>query len=90
MIFLSGDGAGKIKGELLHSFVPKACLSKKKPRFTNPHLIQARHYYGVALSVGKESPYIFFKLNSLDTDTPLLRTIFMVPSVSVLTGFDYT
>ena len=37
------------------------------------------------------SPYIFSKFKPLNTDTPLIRTLFMVHSVSVLrllTGFD--
>ena len=34
-------------------------------------------------------PYIFPKFNPLNTDTPLIRTLSNVPSVSVLTGFDY-
>ena len=46
-------------------------------------LIQKPHYHGqFALSLGKESP-LTFSLNS----TRLLRTISMVPSVLVLTGF---
>ena len=50
---------------------------------------QTPHYYGqFALSLGEESSYIFSKLNSLNTDTPLLRTLYTDPSVSVLTGFD--
>ena len=41
-----------------------------------------------ALSLGKESSYIFSKLTPLNTDTPLVRTPFMAPSVSVFRGFD--
>ena len=37
---------------------------------------------------GKESPYIFSKFNRPSTDTPLIRTLSMTPSVSVLTGSD--
>ena len=53
---------------------------------SNPTL-QTPHYCGqFALSLGKESPNIFFKFNPLNTDTPLTRTLSMPPSVSVLTG----
>ena len=42
------------------------------------------HYYGqFALSMGKESPYIFSKFNPLNRDTPLIRTLSMVPSMSL-------
>ena len=63
-----------------------------KPRFTLDTLsIRTPHFYGeFALSLGKQSPYILSKSNPLDTDTPLIRTLFMVPSVSVLTEFDCT
>ena len=58
-------------------------------RFTDTRLIRTPHHYGqVALSPGKESPHIFCKFNPLDADTPLLRTLSMAPSVSVLTGYD--
>ena len=40
------------------------------------------------LSLGKESLYIFSKFNPFNADTPLIRTLSMGPSVSVLTGFD--
>ena len=43
-------------------------------------LIRTPHYYGqFALSLGKESPYIFSKVNPLNTDTSLLRTVCFVP-----------
>ena len=46
---------------------------------------ESAHYYGqFALSLKKESPYIFSKLNPLNTET------LYGPSVSVLTGFDCT
>ena len=32
----------------------------------------------------KESPYIFCKFNPLNTDTSLIRTLSMAPSVSIL------
>ena len=64
-------------------------LVTEEPRFTDTRLIQTLHYYGqFALSLVKEGPYIFSKFNPLNTDTPLIRTFSMAPSVSVLTGFD--
>ena len=40
-----------------------------KPRFMETCLIWTPHYYGqFALSLGKESPYIFAKFNPLITD----------------------
>ena len=36
----------------------------------------------------KKSPYIFSKFKPLNTDTLLIQTLYMAPSVSVLTGFD--
>ena len=62
-----------------------------KPRFTFTRIIRTRphHYAGqFALSLGKESPYIFSKFNPLNTDTPLIRALSTDPSMSVLTGFD--
>ena len=63
-----------------------------KPRFTlDTLLIRTPHFYGqFALSLRKESPYMFSKFNPLNTDTPFIRTLSMVPSVSVLTEFDCT
>ena len=62
-----------------------------KPRFMDTHLIQTPHYYTqFALSLGKESPYIFSKFNPINTDTPLIQTLSMAPPVSILTGFDCT
>ena len=50
-----------------------------KPRFIRTH-----HYYGqFALSLGKESPYIFSKFNPLNTDTSLLRTVTFYGTLSV-------
>ena len=47
-----------------------------KPRFTDTPLIQTSHYYGqFALSLGKENPYIFSKLNLLNTDILLMWTL---------------
>ena len=42
----------------------------------------------VFLSLGKESPYIVSKFNPLSTDTSLIWTLSMAPSVSILTSFD--
>ena len=42
----------------------------------------------VYLSLGKESPYIVSKFNPLSTDTSLIWTLSMAPSVSILTSFD--
>ena len=44
------------------------------------HLIWTPHYYRqFALSLGKESLYIFSQFNPLNTDTLLLRTVCFVP-----------
>ena len=63
-----------------------------KTRFTpDTCLIQTPHFYGqFALSLGKQSPYIFSKFNPLNTDTPFIRTLSIVSSLSVLTEFDCT
>ena len=46
-------------------------------------------YFGqFALSLGKESPYIFSKFNLLNVDLLLILTHSMAPSVSILTEFD--
>ena len=43
---------------------------QSKPRFTDSHLIQTRHYYGqFASSLGKESPNIVSEFSPLNTDT---------------------
>ena len=60
-----------------------------KPGFTDTCLIRTPHYYGqFAFSLGTESPYIFSTFNLVNPDTLLKRRLSMVPSVSVLTGFD--
>ena len=60
-----------------------------KPRFTDTLLIRTPHYYKqFALSLGKESPYIFQLIQPAHMDTPLIGKRFMAPSVSILTGFD--
>ena len=53
----------------------------------NPALLWTPHYYRqFALSLGKESHNIFSKFNLLNTDTPLICTFCMAPSVSVIMG----
>ena len=55
-----------------------------------PRLIRTPHYYGqFAVSLGKESLYIFSKFNPLNTSNPLIRTRFKPPPEAALTGFDY-
>ena len=62
-----------------------------KPLFTDACLIWTPDYCRqFVLSLEKESPYIFSKFNPLNADTLLIWTLSMAPSVSVLTGFDYT
>ena len=46
---------------------------------SNPALWTPHYYLQFALSLGKESPYIFSKVNPLNTDTSLLRTVCCVP-----------
>ena len=56
-----------------------------KHRLTGTRLIRIPHYNGqFALSLGKESPYIFSKINPLKTDTPLIQTLSMPPSSEFL------
>ena len=68
-----------ITNSLLYPWGKKALtLSLKSTR-----LIRTPHYYEQsALSLGKESPYIFSKVNPLNTDTSLLRTVIFVPGES--------
>ena len=41
-----------------------------KPRLADTRLIRTPHYYGqFALSLVRESPYIFYKFKPLNTDT---------------------
>ena len=57
-----------------------------KPCFADTCLIGTPHYYGqFALSLGKENLYIFSKSNPLNTDSPLIRTLSIAPSMSYLT-----
>ena len=61
--------------------------SSVKPLFTDTRLILTPHYYRqFELSLGKESPYVFSTFNPLNTLTPLVWILSMVPLVSVLTG----
>ena len=47
-----------------------------KPPFKGTHSIRTPHYHGqFALSLGKQSPYIFSKFNLLNMDTPLIQTL---------------
>ena len=56
-----------------------------KARSMDTHLLWTPHYCGqFDFSQRKESPYIFFKFNSLNTDTPLIQRLSMAPSVSIL------
>ena len=58
-----------------------------KPCFVDTRLICTPHYYSqFALSLGKETPYIFSKFNPLNKDSPLTWTCSIGPSVSVLMG----
>ena len=62
-----------------------------KPCFWDTRSIRTAHYLVLfALSLGKESPNIFSQFNLLNTDTSLIGTLSMAPSVSILTGFDCT
>ena len=54
-------------------------------------LIRTPRSYGhFALFTGKESPCICSKINPFNTDTPLIRTLSIAPTVSLLTEFDGT
>ena len=47
-------------------------LSTVKPCFADTRLTLTPHYYGhFVLSLGKESPYILFKFNPINTNTLL-------------------
>ena len=60
------------------------CFRPKKTSITSFDDIRL---FLLLLSLGKESPCIFSKFNPRQTDTPLIRTLSMAHSVSVLTGF---
>ena len=50
-------------------------MNTVKPHFTDTHSIRTLHFYGqFALSLGKESPYIFSKFNLLYMGTPSIWT----------------
>ena len=52
-------------------------------------LIWTPHYYKqFALSLGKESPYIFSKVNPLNMDTPVIQTLSMAPLSVHFNGLD--
>ena len=66
-------------------------LSLVRTLTLGPYSVRDKGNYGqFALSMGEENPYIFTNFNPLNTDTPLIRTLSMAPSVTVLTGFDCT
>ena len=46
-----------------------------------------RYFGQFALSLGKESLYMFFEFNPVNTDTPLKWTLSMAPTVPALIGF---
>ena len=55
-------------------------VSLQEKKIQSKPALRTPHYYGdFALSLGKESPYIFTKVNSLNTDTSLLRGFCFVP-----------
>ena len=57
-----------------------------KPRIMDSQFIRISHCYGqFALSLGKESLYIFSKIQLNN----LIQTLFMASSVSIITGFDW-
>ena len=58
-------------------------LTQLNPALWTPHYYRINFF----LSLEKASPHIFSIFNSLNTDTPLKRTLLMVPSVSLFTGF---
>ena len=72
----------------------QSALKRDPAALRTPNLYGHPRSYGqFALFLGKESPYIFSKFNSLNMDTPLVNTDTFYaplppPSVSVLTGFD--
>ena len=53
-------------------------------KLTDNHFIRTPHHYRqFALSLGKESPYIFCSFNTPNTDILLIRTLSMPPSVRI-------
>ena len=53
----------------------KLSIATVKPRFIRTILSYGRF----ALSLGKKNPHIFSKFNPLNTNTPLIRTLSMLP-----------
>ena len=49
------------------------------PLYRHPLRTSPCYYGQFAVSIGKESRYIFSKFNPLNTDTSLLRTVCFVP-----------
>ena len=68
-----------------HTFTQKLnflCLYRETAHYRH-RLLRTPHYYGqFAVSLGKESPYIFSKFNPLNTDTPLTESIIQSHSVN--------
>ena len=78
-----------------------SCLSRLAPSVTRVVICVYRAFRSteqekretarsLALPLGKENPYTFFKFNPLYTNTPLIRPLSLPPSVFVLTRFDFT
>ena len=88
--FCLGMGLGKLKGSCCAVFPVGPVPQKRNPALRTPA------WYGHAIITDsllcswetEESLYIFFKLNPLNTR--FITDSFYAPSVSVLTGFDYT
>ena len=58
-----------------------------KLRFKDTLLVRTPHCYRqFSLSLVKVSPHSYFKFNPIKTDTPIIRTVSMAPSESVLAG----
>ena len=62
----------------------------RKIKYSHPLNMNTSFCGQFALMLVKESPYIFFKFNPLNSDTSSIWTVSMVPSVSALIGFDST
>ena len=62
-------------------------VSNVKPCFVDTRLIWTPHYYSqFALSLGKETPYIFSKFNPLNKDFPLTWTCSIGPLSVCING----
>ena len=92
--YISLDRIGRIamiaikSNEHRSSLLIQSNLALRTPAAEYWHLIIAQLLLIIALSLGKESPYIFCKFNPL-RDASLILTLFVAPSVSFLTGFDW-